>query len=110
MPFETSARPPKRIAVIGGGISGMSAAHFLANGNAVVLFEGAPRLGGHARTVLAGKRADVGRERRLEPRDLRVVGGLRHEGARRGPRVDGREARAEAGNASEVHACLLPLS
>jgi uncharacterized protein len=58
MPFEHAARPPKRIAVIGGGISGMSAAHFLAPHNAVVLFEAAPRLGGHARTVLAGKRGD----------------------------------------------------
>ncbi len=58
MPFETSARPPRRIAVIGGGIAGMSAAHFLSGGNAVVLFEAAARLGGHARTVLAGKRGD----------------------------------------------------
>lgn len=58
MPFETNARPPRRIAVIGGGISGMSAAHFLAKGNAVVLYEAEARLGGHARTVLAGKRGD----------------------------------------------------
>lgn len=58
MPFETASQPPKRIAVIGGGISGMSAAHFLANGNAVVLFEHDKRLGGHARTVLAGKHGD----------------------------------------------------
>ncbi len=58
MTFETAARPPKRIAVIGGGISGMSAAHFLASGNAVVLFESSAHLGGHARTVLAGKRGD----------------------------------------------------
>lgn len=58
MPFEHAAHPPRRIAVIGGGISGMSAAHFLAPSNAVVLFEAAPRLGGHARTVLAGKRGD----------------------------------------------------
>jgi len=57
MPFE-NARPPRRIAVIGGGISGMSAAHFLADGNAVVLFEADSRLGGHARTVLAGKNGD----------------------------------------------------
>jgi uncharacterized protein len=58
MPFETANRPPRHIAVIGGGISGMSAAHFLAKGNRVTLFEAAPRLGGHARTVLAGKRGD----------------------------------------------------
>lgn len=36
----------------------MSAAHFLAPDNAVVLFEAANRLGGHARTVIAGKRGD----------------------------------------------------
>ena len=58
MPFETPAHPPRRIAVIGGGISGMSAAHFLAASNHVTLFESANRWGGHARTVLAGKRAD----------------------------------------------------
>ena len=58
MPFETFAAPPRRIAVIGGGISGMAAAHFLAADNAVVLFEAEGRLGGHARTVIAGKRRD----------------------------------------------------
>lgn len=58
MPFETFASPPRRIAVIGGGISGLSAAHFLAGDNAVVLFESETRLGGHARTVLAGKQGD----------------------------------------------------
>ncbi len=58
MPFETFASAPRRIAVIGGGISGMAAAHFLAHDNAVVLFEAEGRLGGHARTVLAGKNRD----------------------------------------------------
>lgn len=58
MPFEQSGHAPRRIAVIGGGISGMAAAHTLAKGNAVVLFEAEARLGGHARTVLAGKRGD----------------------------------------------------
>ncbi len=58
MPFETSAPPARRIAVIGGGISGMAAAHLLASDHAVVLFEADRRLGGHARTVLAGKRGD----------------------------------------------------
>lgn len=58
MPFETSRQSPRRIAVVGGGISGMAAAHLLARDNAVVLFEAEPRLGGHARTVLAGKRGD----------------------------------------------------
>lgn len=58
MPFETNDSAPRRIAVIGGGISGMSAAHMLGDRNHVVLFEAAPRLGGHARTVMAGKRGD----------------------------------------------------
>jgi predicted NAD/FAD-binding protein len=58
MPFDPISSPRRRIAVIGGGISGMSAAHMLSRDNTVVLFEAAPRLGGHARTVLAGKRGD----------------------------------------------------
>jgi uncharacterized protein len=58
MPFETQDQTTRRIAVIGGGISGMAAAHLLGSDNAVVLFEAAPRLGGHARTVLAGKNGD----------------------------------------------------
>ncbi|MEM9344715.1 MAG: FAD-dependent oxidoreductase [Pseudomonadota bacterium] len=58
MPFEMGRAAPKRVAVIGGGISGLGAAHFLAGDHSVVLFEAAPRLGGHARTVIAGKRGD----------------------------------------------------
>jgi hypothetical protein len=58
MPFETLSQAPRRIAVIGGGISGMAAAHLLARTHRVVLFEAGPRLGGHARTVIAGKRKD----------------------------------------------------
>ena len=58
MPFETLNPALRRIAVIGGGISGMAAAHLLANDHAVVLFEQEGRLGGHARTVMAGKRGD----------------------------------------------------
>lgn len=58
MPFGQFGLAPRRIAVIGGGISGMAAAHLLAERNPVVLFEAAPRLGGHARTVIAGKRRD----------------------------------------------------
>lgn len=58
MPFETGMSVPKRIAVIGAGISGMGAAHMLAQRHQVVLFESENRLGGHARTVLAGKRGD----------------------------------------------------
>ncbi len=57
MPFEFT--PPCRVAIVGGGISGLGAAHALSKWSSVTLFEAAPRLGGHARTVLAGKRGDV---------------------------------------------------
>lgn len=58
MPFETRRHPAKRIAVIGAGISGMGAAHLLSKNHSVVLFEAEGRLGGHARTVWAGKNGD----------------------------------------------------
>ena len=58
MPFETSAAARKRTAVIGAGISGMGAAERLSGTHDVVLFEAEPRLGGHARTVMAGKHGD----------------------------------------------------
>ncbi|MBS0125718.1 NAD(P)/FAD-dependent oxidoreductase [Thetidibacter halocola] len=58
MPFEAHAAPPRRIAVIGGGISGMGAAYMLSEDHEVTLFEAEPRLGGHARTLIAGKRGD----------------------------------------------------
>lgn len=40
-----------RIAVVGAGVSGLTAAHYLAKGHAVTLFEADARLGGHANTV-----------------------------------------------------------
>lgn len=40
-----------KIAVVGGGISGLGAAWLLARRHEVTLFESAPRLGGHANTV-----------------------------------------------------------
>lgn len=58
MPFEAGRVAPKKIAVIGAGISGMGAAHMLADSHHVTLFEAEPRLGGHARTIIAGKRGD----------------------------------------------------
>ncbi|PWE31679.1 cyclopropane-fatty-acyl-phospholipid synthase [Pararhodobacter marinus] len=58
MPFESVPVPPKRIAVIGAGISGMAAAWMLAPGHRVTLIEAERRLGGHARTVIAGKWGD----------------------------------------------------
>ncbi|MGC9418773.1 MAG: NAD(P)/FAD-dependent oxidoreductase [Rhodovulum sp.] len=58
MPFETAAGAPRRIAVIGAGISGLGAAHLLGADHRITLFEAEKRLGGHARTVIAGKRGD----------------------------------------------------
>jgi uncharacterized protein len=54
------APPPKRqrIAIVGGGISGMAAAYKLSPRHDVTLYEAAPRLGGHARTKLAGLKGD----------------------------------------------------
>jgi len=58
MPFETGTAAPRKIAVIGAGISGMGAAHALAKDHRVVLFEAENKLGGHARTRMAGKNRD----------------------------------------------------
>ncbi len=59
MPFNTGpVGPSKKIAVIGAGISGMGAAQMLADDHHVVLFEAEKRLGGHARTRMAGVRSD----------------------------------------------------
>ena len=55
---ETIGRTPRSIAVIGAGISGMGAAYRLAKGHKVTLFEAEKRLGGHARTRMAGPRGD----------------------------------------------------
>ncbi len=62
VPYSTSqntAQPRRRrIAIIGGGISGLASAWLLSADNDVTLYEAAPRLGGHARTVMAGLRGD----------------------------------------------------
>lgn len=58
MPFETFTNTPRRIAVIGAGISGMGAAHALSKTHQVVLFETEGRLGGHARTKTVGPQND----------------------------------------------------
>ncbi|NNF24359.1 MAG: FAD-dependent oxidoreductase [Rhodobacteraceae bacterium] len=58
MPFEKRRIAPKRIAVVGAGISGLGAARFLSEHHSVVLFEAEKRLGGHARTKFAGKNGD----------------------------------------------------
>ena len=54
MPFEAAQTPRRRIAVIGGGISGLGAAHMLSPDHDVTLIEAEPRLGGHARTIHCG--------------------------------------------------------
>ncbi|MGX9350180.1 NAD(P)/FAD-dependent oxidoreductase [Shimia sp. W99] len=58
MSFDALSFQPQRIAIVGGGISGLAAAYLLAPHHAVTLFEAAPRLGGHARTVMAGRNGD----------------------------------------------------
>ncbi|MFX0541609.1 NAD(P)/FAD-dependent oxidoreductase [Roseovarius sp. S4756] len=58
MPFELQPAPRRKIAIIGAGISGMGAAHRLSADHDVTLYEAEPRLGGHARTIMAGKRGD----------------------------------------------------
>ncbi|WP_394197446.1 NAD(P)/FAD-dependent oxidoreductase [Litoreibacter albidus] len=58
MSFDAPLHTPQRIAIIGGGISGLSAAYLLSPQHAVTVFEAAPSLGGHARTVVAGRRGD----------------------------------------------------
>ena len=49
----------KKIAIIGAGISGLGAAYLLSQKNDIVLFEANDRLGGHARTLLAGRSKKV---------------------------------------------------
>lgn len=49
---------PLRIAVVGSGISGLSAAWLLGKRHAVSLYEAAPRLGGHSNTVVVGEGVD----------------------------------------------------
>lgn len=65
MPFDAptldtnpSPKMKRKIAVIGAGISGMGAAHMLAPNHNVTLIEAGATIGGHARTVIAGKNGD----------------------------------------------------
>ena len=55
MTFQKMPIRPKKIAVVGGGISGLGAAYELSKSYQVTLFEAENRLGGHARTVFSGK-------------------------------------------------------
>lgn len=56
--FDQTLGPRKKIAIVGGGISGLSAAYYLSPSHDVTLYEADTRLGGHARTVMAGKNGD----------------------------------------------------
>lgn len=53
--IDQESTNPRRIAVIGGGVSGMFAARELSQDCSVTLYESADRLGGHARTIMSGK-------------------------------------------------------
>lgn len=55
MPFENPGPSLPRVAIIGAGIAGLGAAHKLADRCQVTLFEAEGRLGGHARTLMAGR-------------------------------------------------------
>lgn len=58
MSFDIPQTRRPKIAIVGGGISGLASAYLLSPDHDVTLFEAAPRLGGHARTVLAGINGD----------------------------------------------------
>lgn len=56
--LDQTQGPRKKIAIVGAGIAGMSAAYYLSARHDITVYEAASRLGGHARTVMAGKNGD----------------------------------------------------
>ena len=57
VPFDFTS--DERVAIIGSGISGLAAAYELSAYRNVTLFEASSRLGGHARSVMAGPDNDI---------------------------------------------------
>lgn len=55
MPFEKTTPPRRSVAIVGAGITGLGAAWRLSQECDVTVYEAEPRLGGHARTIMAGK-------------------------------------------------------
>ena len=53
--LDQTSGPRRKIAIVGGGISGLSAAYHLSARHDITLFEANGCLGGHARTVFAGR-------------------------------------------------------
>lgn len=54
MPFDVASTPPAeklKIAVVGAGVSGLSAAWLLSRRHEVILYESGTKLGGHANTI-----------------------------------------------------------
>lgn len=58
MTFHSPRIEPQNVAIIGAGISGLAAAYLLAPHHTVTLYEAGRSLGGHARTVIAGRNGD----------------------------------------------------
>lgn len=58
MSFDAPMPRSRRIAIIGGGVSGLAAAYLTGATDTVTLYESEDRLGGHARTKLAGINGD----------------------------------------------------
>ncbi|MEE4189462.1 MAG: FAD-dependent oxidoreductase [Roseobacter sp.] len=58
LPAYTFPKSAKKVAIIGAGITGLGAARMLGHTHEVTLFEAEKRLGGHARTRMAGKNGD----------------------------------------------------
>ena len=57
--MEPHISTKKRVAIIGSGISGLGSAYILSQKHDVILYESESRLGGHARTLVAGRKEQV---------------------------------------------------